>query len=35
MRQGWEIRSVRADLAMLDRSVEQFLVTKQLLAGFG
>lgn len=34
-RQGWQIRSVRADLALLDRSVEDFLATKVLLAGFG
>ena len=35
IRQGWQIRSLRADLAILDRSVEQFLATKLLLAAFG
>lgn len=35
LRQGWQIRSVRADLAMLDRSVEQFLATKLLLGAVG
>jgi Flp pilus assembly protein TadB len=35
IRQGWQIRSLRADLAILDRSVEQFLATKLLLAGLG
>ena len=35
LRQGWQIRSVRADLAMLDRTVESFLATKVLLAAFG
>jgi Flp pilus assembly protein TadB len=35
LRQGWQIRSVRADLAMLDRNVESFLATKVLLAAFG
>ena len=34
-RQGWQIRSLRADLAMVDRSVEDFLATKVLLAAFG
>jgi Flp pilus assembly protein TadB len=34
-RQGWNIRSLRADLAMVDRSVEDFLATKVLLAAFG
>jgi Flp pilus assembly protein TadB len=34
-RQGWQIRSLRADLAMTDRSVEDFLATKVLLAAFG
>ncbi|GAA2012832.1 type II secretion system F family protein [Catenulispora yoronensis] len=35
LRQGWQIRSIRADLAILDRSVEQFLATKLLLAALG
>jgi Flp pilus assembly protein TadB len=35
IRQGWQIRSVRADLAILDRSVEAFLATKLLLAAVG
>lgn len=35
IRQGWQIRSLRADLAILDRSVEQFLATKLLLAALG
>ncbi|NUP48410.1 MAG: type II secretion system F family protein [Catenulispora sp.] len=35
IRQGWQIRSIRADLAILDRSVEQFLATKLLLAALG
>ncbi|MEY9861284.1 Flp pilus assembly protein TadB [Catenulispora sp. GAS73] len=35
IRQGWQVRSLRADLAILDRSVEQFLATKLLLAAFG
>ena len=35
LRQGWQIRSLRADLAILDRSVEQFLATKLLLAAVG
>jgi Flp pilus assembly protein TadB len=34
-RQGWQIRSLRADLAMLDRPIEDFLATKMLLAAFG
>ncbi|WP_194891694.1 type II secretion system F family protein [Catenulispora pinisilvae] len=34
-RQGWQIRSLRADLAMTDRAVEDFLATKVLLAAFG
>ena len=35
IRQGWQIRSIRADLAIMDRSVEQFLATKLLLAAAG
>ena len=35
LRQGWQIRSIRADLAILDRSVEQFLAAKLLLAALG
>jgi len=35
LRQGWQIRSLRADLAILDRSVEGFLATKVLLAAVG
>ncbi|AQS68185.1 type II secretion system protein [Streptomyces pactum] len=31
MQQGWELRSLRADLAVLDRSWEKFLATKALL----
>jgi Flp pilus assembly protein TadB len=34
-RQGWQIRSMRADLAMVDRPIEDFLATKMLLAAFG
>ncbi|MER7178311.1 type II secretion system F family protein [Streptomyces hyaluromycini] len=33
--QGWEQRSLRADLAVLDRSWEKFLATKALLAAAG
>ncbi|MFG1809013.1 type II secretion system F family protein [Streptomyces sp. NPDC049040] len=33
--QGWEMRSLRADLAVLDRSWEAFLATKILLAAAG
>jgi Flp pilus assembly protein TadB len=33
--QGWEQRSLRADLAVLDRSWEAFLATKVLLAAAG
>ncbi|MEV5847918.1 type II secretion system F family protein [Streptomyces sp. NPDC051985] len=33
--QGWEQRSLRADLAVLDRSWEKFLATKVLLAAAG
>jgi Flp pilus assembly protein TadB len=32
MQQGWQQRSLRADLAVLDRSWEKFLATKVLLA---
>jgi Flp pilus assembly protein TadB len=35
IRQGWQIRSVRADLAIMDKTVEQFLATKLLLAAGG
>ncbi|KPI16574.1 Type II secretion system F domain-containing protein [Actinobacteria bacterium OK074] len=35
LRQGWELRSLRADLAVLDRSWEAFLATKALLAAAG
>ena len=35
LRQGWQIRSVRADLAIMDKTVEQFLATKLLLAAGG
>ncbi len=35
MQQGWEQRSLRADLAVLDRSWENFLATKVLLAAAG
>ncbi|HEU5355347.1 MAG TPA: type II secretion system F family protein [Actinocrinis sp.] len=34
-RQGWQQRSVRADLALLERSWQQFLVTKLGLAALG
>ncbi|MFJ4701603.1 MULTISPECIES: type II secretion system F family protein [unclassified Streptomyces] len=33
--QGWELRSLRADLAVLDRSWERFLATKVLLGVAG
>jgi Flp pilus assembly protein TadB len=33
--QGWEMRSLRADLAVLDRSWEAFLATKLLLGAAG
>jgi hypothetical protein len=33
--QGWELRSLRADLAVLDRSWEAFLATKIMLAAAG
>lgn len=35
LRQGWELRSLRADLAVLERSWEGFLATKILLAASG
>ncbi|MFE9453603.1 type II secretion system F family protein [Streptomyces sp. NPDC006739] len=35
LQQGWEQRSLRADLAVLDRSWERFLATKVLLACAG
>lgn len=35
LQQGWEQRSLRADLAVLDRSWEKFLATKTLLAATG
>ncbi|MGW5737437.1 MULTISPECIES: type II secretion system F family protein [Streptomyces] len=35
LEQGWEQRSLRADLAVLDRSWEKFLATKTLLAATG
>jgi Flp pilus assembly protein TadB len=35
LEQGWELRSLRADLAVLDRSWEAFLATKILLAASG
>ncbi|MGW7076822.1 type II secretion system F family protein [Streptomyces sp. NPDC054871] len=35
LQQGWEQRSLRADLAVLDRSWENFLATKTLLAAAG
>lgn len=35
MQQGWEQRSLRADLAVLDRSWEKFLATKVLLGAAG
>ena len=35
LRQGWEQRSLRADLAVLDRTWEAFLATKTLLAAAG
>lgn len=35
IQQGWEQRSLRADLAVLDRSWEKFLATKVLLATAG
>ncbi|MEO3768561.1 type II secretion system F family protein [Streptomyces sp. B5E4] len=35
LRQGWEQRSLRSDLAVLDRSWESFLATKVLLSAVG
>ncbi|MCL2552689.1 MAG: type II secretion system F family protein [Actinomycetia bacterium] len=35
LQQGWELRSLRADLAVLDRSWESFLATKIMLAAAG
>ncbi|MFG2949069.1 type II secretion system F family protein [Streptomyces adustus] len=35
LQQGWEQRSLRADLAVLDRSWENFLATKVLLSAAG
>ncbi|MGW2823274.1 type II secretion system F family protein [Streptomyces sp. NPDC001443] len=35
LQQGWEQRSLRADLAVLDRSWESFLATKVLLSAAG
>ncbi|WP_413799847.1 type II secretion system F family protein [Streptomyces iranensis] len=35
LRQGWEQRSLRADLAVLERTWESFLATKVLLAASG
>ncbi|MGW8380245.1 type II secretion system F family protein [Streptomyces sp. ODS28] len=35
LRQGWELRSLRADLALLERSWEGFLATKVMLAAVG
>jgi Flp pilus assembly protein TadB len=35
LQRGWEQRSLRADLALLDRSWESFLATKVVLAGVG
>ncbi|SEN07731.1 type II secretion system F family protein [Actinacidiphila rubida] len=35
LQQGWELRSVRADLAVLDRSWESFLAGKLMLAAAG
>jgi Flp pilus assembly protein TadB len=35
LRQGWEQRSLRADLAVLERSWERFLATKVLLGAAG
>ncbi|MFC7716870.1 hypothetical protein [Nonomuraea recticatena] len=32
---GWEVRSIRADLALVGRSFEGFLATKALLAASG
>jgi Flp pilus assembly protein TadB len=35
LQQGWELRSLRADLAVLDRSWETFLATKVMLGAVG
>ncbi|MFW6694391.1 type II secretion system F family protein [Streptomyces sp. MAR4 CNX-425] len=35
LRQGWEQRSLRSDLAVLDRSWESFLATKVMLSAVG
>ncbi|WP_433890017.1 type II secretion system F family protein [Streptomyces sp. CA-111067] len=35
IQQGWEMRSLRADLAVLDRSWESFLATKTILGAAG
>jgi Flp pilus assembly protein TadB len=35
LEQGWELRSLRADLAVLDRSWESFLATKVMLSAVG
>ena len=35
LEQGWELRSLRADLAVLDRSWENFLATKIMLSATG
>ncbi|MDT9690580.1 type II secretion system F family protein [Streptomyces sp. P9(2023)] len=35
VQQGWELRSLRSDLAVLDRSWENFLATKVLLSAAG
>ncbi|SDN91434.1 type II secretion system F family protein [Actinacidiphila guanduensis] len=35
LQQGWEMRSLRADLAVLDRSWETFLATKVMLGAVG
>jgi Flp pilus assembly protein TadB len=35
LQQGWEMRSLRADLAVLDRSWEAFLATKVMLGAVG
>ncbi|MEW1859016.1 type II secretion system F family protein [Streptomyces sp. NBC_00669] len=35
LQQGWELRSLRSDLAVLDRSWETFLATKTALAAAG
>jgi Flp pilus assembly protein TadB len=35
LQRGWELRSLRADLALLDRSFENFLATKVVLSAAG